>query len=108
MRGEVTGITITARTAELLRRERDALRVVSRARRDHALRKLARDRCAILLYAPRSLNEKIGCRSSRFSSSRLPRPARKRRRGLERRLDRDVVDARLEDALEVIVARARG
>ncbi len=30
------------------------------------------DRCAILLYAPRSLNENTGCRSSRLSSTRLP------------------------------------
>jgi hypothetical protein len=30
-------------------------------------------RRAILLYAPRHLNEKIGCMSSRFSHTRLPK-----------------------------------
>ncbi len=33
----------------------------------------AGDSCAILLYAPRSLNENTGCWSSRFNSTRLPR-----------------------------------
>src|SRR5436305_730975 len=32
----------------------------------------ASDSCAILLYAPRILKLKTGCRSSRFSSSLLP------------------------------------
>ncbi len=32
----------------------------------------AGERCAILLYAPRSLNENTGCWSSRFRSTRLP------------------------------------
>ena len=33
----------------------------------------ARSRAAILLWAPRSLNEKASCRSSRFSSTSTPR-----------------------------------
>ena len=64
------------------------------------------ERCAILLYAPRSLNENTGCRSSRLNSTVLPRRRLKRRRVLERRLDRDVVHARLENAFEILVRHA--
>ena len=91
-----------ARRASARRAPRPA-RGCRRWRRSRRARASAVERCAILLYAPRSLKEKTGCLSSRLSSTWLPSAPRDRGRGIERALDRHVVDARGEDLLQVVV-----
>ena len=59
-------------------------------------------RCAILLYAPRSLKLNTGCVSSRLSSTWLPRRADSVGAGSSGDFDRDVVDARGQDLLQVV------
>src|SRR5690349_7722067 len=72
MRGVVTGITTVARASRRCAASATPCawfpalaQITPRARRSG-------ERCAILLYAPRSLNENTGCLSSRLSSTWLP------------------------------------
>ena len=61
----------------LARRERDALRVIAGRAANHAALERGRaDSCAILLYAPRSLNENTAWRSSRLNEDVVAEPLR--------------------------------
>ena len=77
------------------------------ARRDDAGRALARrDSAAILLTAPRILNEPVRCRFSAFSARSRPASREKRLGGVDRRHARDAVDPRAR-RLDVSERRSR-
>ena len=65
--GAPAGMTMVAGTPKAPRRQRNALRVVARRRCDHtAGARSSSLRLAILIYAPRTLNEPVFCKSSVF------------------------------------------
>jgi hypothetical protein len=90
--------------AELLRRERHALRVVAGARRDHAARELRRREARHLVVGAAQLEREHRLQVLSLEQQAIAEPARQAGRHLQRRLLRDVIDARVEDFLEVIDA----
>ena len=90
--------------AELLRRERDALRVVARARRDHALGQLRRRQVGHLVVRAAQLEREHRLQVLALEQQAVAQAPRQHGRQFERRFDRHVVDARLQDAFEIIFA----
>ena len=72
MRGVVTGITITARVPSFCAASATPCAWLPALAQITPRARLFGARCAILLYAPRSLKEKTGCLSSRLRSTWLP------------------------------------
>ena len=72
MCGVVTGITIVAAQSSFCAASATPCAWLPAEAAMTPRARSAGDRCAILLYAPRSLKENTGCWSSRFSRTRLP------------------------------------
>ena len=102
MCGVVTGMTIVGAAAEALRRERDALRVIAGRRGDHAVRALRGRQMRHLVVRAAQLEREHRLLVLALEQHAVAEPRGKRRGGLERRLDRDVVHLRGEDLLQVI------
>src|SRR5678816_981810 len=73
MRGVVCGITIVAGMPRHRAASATPCAWLPAEAQITPRRAMVSDRCAILLYAPRTLNENTGCRSSRLNSTALPR-----------------------------------
>ena len=86
---------------ESTRREGDALRVVARRGADHAARQRLRREVRHLVVRAAQLEAEHRLGVLALEEDPVVEPRRERRRRIERRLDRDVVDARSEDLLEV-------
>jgi hypothetical protein len=91
--------------AEFLRCEGDALRVIACARRDYAALQLLRRQIRHLVVGTAQLEREHRLQVLALEQQPVAQPLGQPRGELERRLDRHVVDPRLEDALQVVVAR---
>ena len=94
------------RDLALPRRQRDALRVVAGGGADHASTRDAFGQVRNLVVGAAQLERKDGLQILAFEEHRAAETPAQTRGGLEGRLDGDVVHARLEDALQVIVRHA--
>ena len=90
------------RAAEPLRRERDALRVVAGGRRDHAARAFGRGQVRHLVVGAAQLEREHRLLVLALEQHAVAQAMRQRHREVERGLDRDVVDLRVEDLAEIV------
>ena len=90
--------------AQPLRRERDALRVVAGRRGDHATLQGFRRQRRHLVVRAAQLEGEDGLHVLALQKQRVFHPGRERRGFFQRRLQSDVVDAGIQNALEVTVA----
>ncbi len=88
--------------AEPLRRERDALRMVARRRGDDAARALGRREMRHLVVRAAQLEREHRLLVLALEKDAVAEPSRQRRREIERRFDRHVVNLRGQDLLQVI------
>ena len=88
--------------AEPLRGESDALGVVAGRGGDDALRRVARRQARHLVVGAAELEREDGLEVLALQQQPVAEPLREERRLLQRRLDRDVVDVRVEDRLQVV------
>jgi hypothetical protein len=93
--------------AQALRRERHALRMVPRARRDHAAAQARLRQPGHLVVGAAQLEREYRLQVLALDQHAVAEALGKPRRRIERRLDRHVVDARLQDPLEIIVFQGR-
>src|SRR6266540_3635905 len=88
--------------AERLRGERDTLRVIAGGGRDDAVRALGRAQMRHLVVGAAQLEREHRLLILALEQHAVAEPPRQVRRELERRLDRDVVDLRGQDLLQII------
>ena len=91
------------RDAEPLAREGDALRVVAGRGRDDAARQRFARQARHLVIGAADLEREDRLEVFALEQHAVVEPRRQRGQGVERRADRDVVDARGEDAARVVV-----
>ncbi len=90
---------------QLARRQRDALRVVAGAGRDHAAAERGRRQVDHLVVGAAQLEAEDRLQILALEQDLGAETRRQQRRDVERRLDGDVVDAGVEDPLQVRVGR---
>ena len=88
------------------RRQRDALGMIARRRADHAALRRRVGQVRDLVVGPAHLEREHGLQVLALEKNVVAQATTETRRRFERRFDGDVIDARLEDAFEVVVRHA--